>query len=347
MKPFRWSVPFSVTILFLMALILAPLAAALLWLGWRSVSFVERLSGDQRVSVLEEGIERFVSNGLRGVVAVGQTLAETPIFRIDRGPEVDDERQRQLAAALTHHPLVGAAYVGYRDGRFLFIGRQDGYWDTLHQPFGDQKPDSVQVLTIQGTGAQRKETWWFQNPDGSRSEVKVRPTDFDPLSRPWYIDTMSAGKAVLTPPYRFIQLKKFGVTVGVPLADGEGVIGFDFTLDALSQLLTDYKITENAVIMVGHSLSTVVVESAPCAPGMQGCLRGDDTAREILRRTIRETIVEDRRIDREITIDGSQYRLIVHLMAPGFGQRFVGLVADHVLDEAGEGDARVALVANE
>ena len=51
------------------------MAAALLWLGWRSVSFVERLSGDQRVIVLEEAIERFVSNGLRGVVAdVPQTL---------------------------------------------------------------------------------------------------------------------------------------------------------------------------------------------------------------------------------------------------------------------------------
>ena len=87
MKSFRWSVPFSITILALMALILAPLAGALLWLGWRSVNFVERLSGDQRATVLEEAIERFVSNGLRGVVAVGQTLAETPIFRIDRGPK--------------------------------------------------------------------------------------------------------------------------------------------------------------------------------------------------------------------------------------------------------------------
>jgi adenylate cyclase len=323
MKSFRWSVPFSITILALMALILAPLAGALLWLGWRSVNFVERLSGDQRVTVLEEAIERFVSNGLRGVVAVGQTLAETPIFRIDRGPEVDDERRRQLAAALTHHPLVGAAFVGFRDGRFLYVGRPDAYWDTPRTPYEDQKPDSVQVLTIEGSGAERRETWWFQSPDGTRSEVRAQPTDYNPLARPWYVDTMRAGKAVLSPPYRFVHSKKFGISVGVPLADGEGVIAFDFTLDALSQLLTDYKITENAVIMVGHSVSSVVIQSEPCSPGAQGCLQGDVEAREILRRTIRETIEEDRRIDREITIKGYQYRLIVHRMAPGFGQRFI------------------------
>jgi len=323
MKPFRWSVPFSITILALMALILAPLATALLWLGWRSVSLVERLSGEQRVIVLEEAIERFVSNGLRGVVSVGQTLAETPVFRIDRGPEVDDERRRQLAASLTHHPLVGAAYVGFRDGRFLYVGRPEAYWDVPRAPFGDQKPDTVQVLTIEGSGNERRETWWFQQPDGSRSETRVQPASYDPLGRPWYIDTMRAGRAVLTPPYRFVQSGKFGISVGVPLADGEGVIGFDFTLHALSELLTAYKITENAVIMVGHSLSAVVVESAPCPPGKPGCLEGDVQAREILRRTIRETIEEDRQIDREIEIDGNAYRLIVHRMAPGFGQRFV------------------------
>ena len=323
MKPFRWSVPFSITILALMALILAPLAAALLWLGWRSVSFVERLSGDQRVIVLEEAIERFVSNGLRGVVAVGQTLAETPIFRIDRGAEADDERRRQLAASLTHHPLVGAAYVGFRDGRFLYVGRPEAYWEMPRAPFEDQKPGTVQVLTIEGSANERRETWWFQEPDGSRSKTRVQPAGYDPLSRPWYIDTVRAGKAMLTPPYRFVQSGRFGVSVGVPLADNEGVIGFDFTLHALSELLNAYKITENAVIMVGHSLSNVVVQSEPCPPGAQGCLRGDEQAREILRRTIRETIEEDRRIDREITIDGSAYRLIVHRMAPGFGQRFI------------------------
>ncbi|MGD9884099.1 MAG: adenylate/guanylate cyclase domain-containing protein [Reyranella sp.] len=323
MKSFRWSVPFSITILALMALILAPLAAALLWLGWRSVSFVERLSGDQRVTVLEQAIERFVSNGLRGVVSVGQTLAETPVFRIDRGPEADDERRRQLAASLTHHPLVGAAYVAFRDGRFLYVGRRETYWDVPRLPFEDQKPDAVQVLTIEGSGSERRETWWYQEPDGSRTKKRVQPTDYDPLSRRWYIDTMRAGKAVLTPPYRFVQSDRFGISVGVPLAEDEGVIGFDFTLHALSQLLTAYKITENAVIMVGNSLSNVVVQSQPCAAGVQGCLPGDAQAREVLQRTIRETIEEDRRIDRVIDIDGNAYRLIAHRMAPGFGQQFV------------------------
>ena len=50
MKPSRLSIPFSATILLLMALVLAPLSSALLWLGWRSVDALEQRSADARVA---------------------------------------------------------------------------------------------------------------------------------------------------------------------------------------------------------------------------------------------------------------------------------------------------------
>ena len=40
----RRSIPFSVTLLTLMVLIVLPLAAALLWLGWRAVDQLEDAS---------------------------------------------------------------------------------------------------------------------------------------------------------------------------------------------------------------------------------------------------------------------------------------------------------------
>ena len=132
---------------------------------------------------------------------------------------------------------------------------------------------------------------------------------------------MHAGKSRAVATLPLPSTKKFGISVGVPLADGEGVIAFDFTLDALSQLLTDYKITENAVIMVGHSVSSVDPVRALFA-GRAGCLQGDVEARKSCAGPFCETIEEDRRIDREITIKGIQYRLIVHRMAPGLRAAF-------------------------
>ena len=54
--PVRQSIPFSVTILTLMALIVVPLTSVLLWLGWRSVDLLEQRSADQRVSRLESAV---------------------------------------------------------------------------------------------------------------------------------------------------------------------------------------------------------------------------------------------------------------------------------------------------
>ena len=96
-----------------MALIVLPLALALLWLGWRAVDHLETRSVGQRMASLESAVEGFLTAGLRVVVAVGTTLAETPSFAPDAGPEADQERLRQLSALLGRYPSWAAVFVGY------------------------------------------------------------------------------------------------------------------------------------------------------------------------------------------------------------------------------------------
>src|ERR1044072_3158419 len=76
----RRSIPFHVTLLTLMVLIVLPLAAALLWLGWRAVDQLEERSVRHRMASLDSAVEGFLRSGLRVVVAVGSTLAEQPAF---------------------------------------------------------------------------------------------------------------------------------------------------------------------------------------------------------------------------------------------------------------------------
>lgn len=323
MKKSRLSIPFSVTILLLIAVILAPLAASLLGLGWRSVSELEQDNADQRVAVLEEAVERFLSTGLRTVISVGQTLADTPAFRIDQGTSADDERRRQLTAVLARHPVVSAAFVGYADGRFFFAGRRDSFWAARSERLDEQDPGTLVLRTIEGTGKERRETSWIQKDDGAVGTARAEPSDFDPRTRPWYVDATRAGAPVLTAPYRFSQSRATGISAGVPLARGGGAIGFDFTLDTLSQLLTAYKITPNSVIMVGRGADSVEIESEACAPTAPGCLDDDSMARLALRRAIDEASEENRRIDRLVDIAGISYRLIVHRMPPTLGQSFI------------------------
>ena len=149
MSEARRSVPFSITLLTLMALIVLPLAVALLWLGWRAVDHLETRSVGQRMASLDTAVEGFLTAGLRVVVAVGTTLAEAPSFAPDAGPEADQERLRQLAALLGRYSSWAAVFVGYEDGRFLYAGRPETFSiepapgvrcarRTLHHPAQDR-----------------------------------------------------------------------------------------------------------------------------------------------------------------------------------------------------------------
>ncbi len=332
----RRSIPFSVTILTLMALVVVPLTSVLLWLGWRSVGLLEQRSADQRVSNLEAAVEGFLTNGLHVVVSVGQALAASPSFSATESPLTDEERRRQLVAMLGRHSSVQSAFVGYADGSFIYAGRPGSF--SLAQRLEYDAPDgeSIIVRVIEAGTPPRPETYWFYLPDGSHTPTQTTTSYFDARTRPWYVDAMRTKAAILTEPYRFAQTPDHGISAGIPLRSGLGVIGFDFTLQTLSQLLTAYKITENSVIVVGHSGGAVEIESEPCAPTLPGCLPADALVRQILRKSVVEAVATDAKIDRQVEAGGHVYRVIVHRMPPLLGQRFVIAAAVPVLELAAE-----------
>ena len=175
-----------------MALIVLPLATALLWLGWRAVDHLETRSVGQRMASLDTAVEGFLTSGLRVVVAVGTTLAEAPSFAPDAGPGADQERLRQFVAVLGRYPSMAALFVGYEDGRFLYAGRPETFSVDQRLEFDAPDGPSIILRTIEGEGAARRETWWFEMPDGSRSPPRTRPLDYDPRTRPWYVDARRA-----------------------------------------------------------------------------------------------------------------------------------------------------------
>ncbi len=323
MKSARLSIPFSATILLLMALVLAPLSSALLWLGWRSVDTLEQRSADARVAELEKAVEQFLTDGLRVVIYVGLTLADSPSFAAKEGPAADDERRHQLVALLGRHSVVAAAFVGYADGRLVYAGRPDSFSPTELSDFDIKDRDAIIMRVVSGEGPARRETSWAQAPDGTRGREHVRPTDYDPRTRPWYVAAEKMRGAALTAPYHFAWSSHAGISAGLPLVGGGGVIGFDFTLETLSQLISAYKITPNAIIMVGHGAGAVEVESEGCIRAAPDCLADDAEVRVVLKGVIDEAVREDRRIDQRISVGARIYRVIVQRLPEALGQRFV------------------------
>jgi len=317
----RRSVPFSVTLLTLMALIVFPLATALLWLGWRAVDHLETRSVGQRMASLETAVEGFLASGLRVVAAVGTTLAEAPGFAPSAGPGADEERLRQFVALLGRYPAMAAVFVGYEDGHFLYAGRPETFSVDQRLEFDAPDGPSIILRMVSGEGASRRETWWFEMPDGSKSPPRSRPLGYDPRTRPWYIDALRTKAPVLTEPYHFAQANVIGVSAGVPLRPG-GVIGFDFTLSTLSSLIGDYRITPNSIIMLASDTGTVFMESEACKLERSQCLPGEDALRAAMRRAVAEFGKSGQRIERDLELGGRDYRLLVHNMAPNLGRRY-------------------------
>jgi adenylate cyclase len=315
----RRTVPFSISILTLMALIVLPLCAALLWLGWRSVEFLEKSSAEQRMTALHGAVAGFIANSVRVVIAAGEVMADGPVFRAPAGESADDERRRELMALLGRHPTLSAAYVGYPDGRLLYVGHTSFLSPEITRAFSVPKDASLLVHTIAGEGATRRQTWWFDRPVASAGSVQSRPNDFDPRVRPWYVDAERRKAPALTDPYGFAWATDIGVSAGVPIAGG-GALGFDFTLATLADLLGAYKITPNSIIALTTRTSDVAIESKPCVATTPGCLGGDAEVRRTLRRIANEANDQGRRIERNVEVSGRDYRLIVEAIPPVFGK---------------------------
>ena len=88
-------------------------------------------------------------SGLRVVVAVGSTLAETQAFA-PGSTVADEERLRQFAVVIGRYPAMAAIYVGYEDGRFLYVGRTETL--SISQRLEFDVPDAPSLLDTHGRG---------------------------------------------------------------------------------------------------------------------------------------------------------------------------------------------------
>src|SRR5262249_30292014 len=204
---------------------------------------------------------------------------------------------------------------------------------------------------VEGEGAARRDTWWFVSPDGVPiSPRRSRPFDYDPRLRPWYVDAQKAQAPVMTEPYKFAPADIVGVSAGIPIGK-EGVIGFDFTLDTLSALIGDYRLTPNSIIMIASERGSIFMESEACRMERTACLSGEDEVRSAMRNAVVQHVRGSEggvRVENDIALAGPDYRLLVHTMAPILGRRYVVAAAVPMVELAADSHAlmrRAALAA--
>jgi|GEM_PF-1086439 len=174
--------------------------------------------------------------------AAAEALAANPVS--DLGDRAErEERLYALATVLRAVPGISAAYVGWPDGDFLLLRPIGAEIAALEAPDG-----AAWLAQWAGSAGGRYD---FLAEDLALLELRDRSDiDFDPRSRPWFVEASAASSTIVTRPYIFFTTREPGVSAARRAASG-AVAGVDVSLWDLSLRLPHQRpgaSTESAIV---------------------------------------------------------------------------------------------------
>ena len=193
----------------------------------------------QHAQVIMQTIATFTINEAQTYLAPARNAAELTeklmrdeVLRLVHPSEIEHYFYDQLSQM----PHVAGIYLGHPSGEFLYVSRNN-----------EKTPGgfSTKIRRFEH-GEKVTELIW---KDASQQEVMREydhDDDFDPTTRPWYVQAVEEGRTIWTEPYVFFTAEVLGVTVSSPVRDADGtlitVVGVDIEIDSISAFLSELEI---------------------------------------------------------------------------------------------------------
>ncbi|AKK01817.1 chemotaxis protein [Pseudomonas brassicacearum] len=154
----------------------------------------------------------------------------------------DSIQRRTIRTNLENHleemsQITAASVQAWLSGRLLLV---DHVAQTLAN---DPAPESVTRLLEQKSLLSTFTFTYLGRRDGGFA-IRPKddlPADYDPRTRPWYIDAMAAGGTTLTEPYLDVTTGQLMMTIATPVSHGGqalGVVGGDLTLETMANIVS-------------------------------------------------------------------------------------------------------------
>ena len=151
---------------------------------------------------------------------------------------------------LDTNPNIFSSYVGFDDGHFYMVIATRGNKQLLEiykTPQNTMYIDRT-ILKQKGSLIQR---WRYFDKDLNFLSQKIDTQfDYDPRKRPWYKLALEQQNPVFTPPYIFSSSRLPGITCAKVLSNNAGVVGIDFSLAQLSELLSRQRVSDTGFLWV-------------------------------------------------------------------------------------------------
>jgi HD-GYP domain-containing protein (c-di-GMP phosphodiesterase class II)/HAMP domain-containing protein len=201
-----------------------------------------------------------VSNMFAPTQMLVNVLSQQPITRATTLAQRLDSLPSMIEALNQHAPL-SALYVGYQNGDFFLVRQLRTEQERIDWTAPADARYVVQHVDRRRPAAPAG-TYLFYDASARllerRNQADYR---FDPRVRPWYRLAQEASKTVATEPYVFFSTREPGITFTRRTADGRSVVGADITLAAVTQQLSQVKMSPSAELMLLDSRKNVVAYS--------------------------------------------------------------------------------------
>ena len=219
---------------FAFTLILLLSAGSLVWLDHQGSLRLLQKQVDQQFDILVSGVTSQVALQFDSAGAVLDTLAMNP-------PPMGDPQAvgatlvRVLASLAGTSPAALSIITGGADGRYVLVQRlQTSAQHKTPTPNADPAAYSIRTGEVLNGRTSESETRLDAGFSVLSRSVPVE-IDYDARERPWYTLAVPTPDAVTTPPYRFRDSGRYGITMSRrTAAEAARVFGIDVRLDSLS-----------------------------------------------------------------------------------------------------------------
>lgn len=227
--------------------------------GWLSLRN-GRQAVNEFTSQLRYELGDRIHQKLRNYLEVPQILNQLNADTIRR-----DELNLQDTGSLTRHywsqrhlfksVMVSAIYFGSTQGEFIGLGFQDN--------------NTWQISRV-GKATGRKFYSYAPDSQGNPTSLLEIGKNYDPRIRPWYKNTLSAGKPTWTEIYLDFKEPRLKITLGQPAYDKagvlRGVVGVDFVLSQIGEFLQSLKVAKSGQTFIIERSGLLVANSTPQKP---------------------------------------------------------------------------------
>jgi len=177
-------------------------------------------------------------------------------------PDVASERHvlTLLAGMMDQNPNFYSIYIGYENGDFFEIINLESN-ENVRGAFKAAPHDRWVLIKIQEMAGKRwKDTSYLDQHFTARLQTQEQ-TDYDPRSRPWFVEANKSIGTVKTRPYFFSLLKAPGVTFAKSLEGGQRVVAADISLAGMSRFLHEQRVLPSSEAFLFDARGTITART--------------------------------------------------------------------------------------